>query len=443
MPSYDVIVIGGGHAGCEAAAAAASAGLSVLLLTPDLGRLADYWLLNHTGGEGRDLLLSELDARGGLSPRIADAAAIKIRRFSRQPNAPIHAQIDRELAAELMRRLLESLPSLTLASDQVLHLERHPAGGWRVVASRQEAVAPCVVLAVGTRLERIDRVIGESPTRQLCTLGRALRRIGLPLSRIATGTSAVVEAEGVLWDTEAVQHGNETPVAFSSSPPLLANTPWRHPSLPEPSPILWRRQLPSLRVATTPATRALAQRWLAQVDVQALPPGPGHCPSLDRRWLASNQEQRFWLQAESWRRPWLTVGGMETALPCEGQQALLTTIPSLAGARLVRPGTSFSYAVVGAALGDSSLMVPGHYGLFLAGQVLGTNGVAESAALGWLVGMNAARVAQHQAPLLLDPAVSIIGRLAAAIAKRPRLSPTRVDRRWLREPLAQPAVAAS
>ena len=407
--NFDVIVIGGGHAGCEAASASARFGARTLLLTHKLASIGAMSCNPAIGGIGKGHLVREIDALDGLMGRMADAAGIQFRLLNRRKGPAVQgprAQIDRALYRRAMQAELRAHKSLTLRADAVEDLLLAPDGKSVTgvcCASGRHFKAACAVLTAGTFLDGVIHLgrkqwaagrLGEEPAR---ALARRLKALALPLGRLKTGTPARLAAESVNFAALAEQPGDDPPQPFSFLTARIA-----------------QKQLVCHITATNARTHEIIRAALPRAPIvsgQIQSTGPRYCPSIEDKVMrfAARDSHQVFLEPEGLRAPLIYPNGISTSLPESVQRAFIHSMVGLEKARLVRPGYAIEYDYL-----DPRALAPNLEsrllgGLFLAGQVNGTTGYEEAAAQGLVAGLNAARQAGNCAPMLLGRADGYIG----------------------------------
>lgn len=422
---FDVIVVGAGHAGCEAGLAAARLGCRTLVLTLNLDNVALMPCNPSVGGPGKGQLVREIDALGGQMALVTDATAIQMRVLNTGKGAAVRtlrAQCDKRLYQREMRRVLAAEPNLSLRQGLVTALldDGERICGVRL-ATGIEYGAGAVVLTTGTYLES-EVVVGEyraeaGPSGQLGARGLSadLRRRGLRLTRFKTGTPPRVSARSVDWERTIEQPGHGRELHFSFLTEGLLPLPQRSCFL----------------TYTNERTHAIIERNLARAPLYTgaiRGVGPRYCPSIEVKVVrfADRLQHQIFLEPEGLDSEEIYVQGLSTSLPEDVQLEMLATIPGLERAEMVRAGYAIEYDCLAPGQLELSLGVRGLPGLFCAGQVNGSSGYEEAAAQGLVAGINAANYVRGAPPLVLRRDQAYIGVLIDDLVMKGTEEPYRI-----------------
>ncbi len=406
MADYDVIVVGGGHAGFEAALASSRLGTKTLLVTINADSIAYMPCNPAMGGPGKSQVLCELHALGGMSALLSEEAATSIRLLNRSKGPSVQSvriQTDRHLYSLLAARAVSRAENLTLLQGTVssLLVENEKITGVALADGRR-LTSRSVVLSTGTymsgrtHLSNISVTGGRLGQPAVESLSTQLLELGLHVKRFNTGTTPRIDARTVDYSELERQDGDAEPIALVSEPRLFID------------------QLSSHLGHTNQKTMDVVKKYMhlaPSVQGRMVKTGPRSCPSLEEkaRWFADRVEHLFFLEPESRFTGEVYLQGLYMSIPPVYQLEVLRTLPGLGKVSMIRPGYAIDYDYVDPTELNTNLSTKHFDNLFLAGQIDGTTGYDEAAALGLVAGANAALHAQTQAPLLLNRNDGYIG----------------------------------
>jgi len=417
IEQYDVAVVGAGHAGCEAAMAAARMGLKTALITMNMDLIAQMSCNPAIGGVAKGHLVREVDALGGIMGEVADSVGIQFRLLNTSRGPAVwspRAQCDKQLYRVKMREVLEAQPGLHIRQAEVVDLvleDRVQGSGIRDQGSENESrrrvlglklrdgrrlLAEATIITTGTFLNGLIHCgeerypAGRSGEPASVLLGEALRALGLRTCRLKTGTPPRLDGRTIKWKAFEEQPGDAEPTPFS----------FRTKRIVQP-------QISCHIAFTTPETLRIIRENVgrsAMYSGQIEGIGPRYCPSIEDKIVKfpDKTQHQFFLEPEGLNTHEVYVNGMSTSLPMEVQWEIVRSIPGLDEAEMLRPGYAIEYDSVDATELDRTLRVKAFTGLYLAGQINGTSGYEEAACQGIMAGINAALWLKGEAAFTLD-----------------------------------------
>ncbi|MBF0145265.1 MAG: tRNA uridine-5-carboxymethylaminomethyl(34) synthesis enzyme MnmG [Magnetococcales bacterium] len=405
---FDIIVIGGGHAGIEAAHASARLGAKILLLTQNIDTIGALSCNPAVGGIGKGHMVREIDALGGIMALLADRSGIHFRLLNRRKGPAVRgprAQMDKGWYRRRAQSELGKLPLLTLFQGEAARIALGRKGEVSGVVSTQGLIfnARAVILTTGTFLAGKAHIghhqfesgrLGDPPSN---ALSQFLRSLGLDMMRLKTGTPPRLHAGSIDWRRTEPQEGDQEPELFS----FMSDTP----SLPQTRCHLTRTTAETARIIRD----NIDQAPLFNGQIQGI--GPRYCPSIEDKInkFPDREEHTIFLEPEGLESCEIYPNGISTSLPLEVQRAVVHSIPGLERAQFTRPGYAIEYDALNPLSLRPSLEVKGIDGLFTAGQINGTTGYEEAAAQGLMAGINAWQRINDREPVVMERKTSYIG----------------------------------
>ena len=417
---YDVVVVGAGHAGCEAAMAAARMGMKTALITMNMDLIAQMSCNPAVGGVAKGHLVREVDALGGVMGEVADAVGIQFRLLNSSRGPAVwspRAQCDKQLYRVKMREVLESQTGLHIRQAEVVGLIVEERPGTRDIGTGEprrkvlglklrdgrQMLAGATIITTGTFLNGLIHCgeerypAGRSGEPASVLLGEALRALGLRTCRLKTGTPPRLDGRTIRWEAFEEQAGDADPTPFSFRTKRIVQS-----------------QICCHIAFTTPETLRIVRENVhrsAMYSGQIAGIGPRYCPSIEDKIVKfpDKTQHQFFLEPEGLNTHEVYVNGMSTSLPMSVQWEIVRSIPGLDAAEMLRPGYAIEYDSVDATELDRALRVKSIEGLYLAGQINGTSGYEEAAGQGIMAGINAALWLKGEPPFTMDRSEGYIG----------------------------------
>jgi len=405
--AYDIVIVGGGHAGCEAARACARLGMRTAMITMNADLIAQMSCNPAIGGIAKGHLVREIDALGGVMGEVTDAVGIQFRLLNTSRGPAVwspRAQCDKKQYRVRMKEVLEREPNLHIKQAEVaaLVIEDGRVRGVHLVDGRR-ITCGAVIITTGTFLNGLAHIgeqrvscgrSGEPPSQ---ILAEQVRNLGMGWNRLKTGTPPRLDARSIDWSRFEPQFGDTDPVPFSF---LTAK--------------IDRPQIQCYLARTTAETKRIMLESIARSPLysgQIEGVGPRYCPSIEDKFVKfpDKESHQLFLEPEGLDTNEIYVNGMSTSMPIDVQTAVIASIPGLERAEMIRPGYAIEYDAVDARELDHRLEVKKLPGLFLAGQINGTSGYEEAAGQGLIAGINAARTVRAEAPVVIPRNQGYIG----------------------------------